>query len=64
MKNKRINVRANDDMINKLKTIRMYLEIENNTKYSDSEIVEILLNHCYQVGALEKIKVKISHSKN
>ena len=46
MKNKRINVRANDKMIDDLKYIKYFLSlVGDKQKYSDSEVIEIVLDY-------------------
>lgn len=42
-KDYRINVRANLKMVNELKMIKLFLEAKDNKKYSDSEIIELIL---------------------
>ena len=43
-KEDRINVRATKRMKNQVKMLKLYLEEKDNKKYSDSDIIEIVLN--------------------
>lgn len=45
-KDKRINVRANDEMLEKLQYIKNFLcLVGDKEKYSDSEVIEIVLDY-------------------
>lgn len=43
-KEDRINVRATKRMKNQVKMLKLYLEEKDNKKYSDSDVIEIVLN--------------------
>lgn len=43
LKNERINVRANGSMKSDLKFLRVYLERRFNKKFSDSEVLDLIL---------------------
>lgn len=48
LRNKRINVRATDTMVYRLKGIKAYLNSYQYMSYSDSEVLEILLDYFYE----------------
>ena len=50
LKDKRINVRANFKMKQRLKIIKYYLEEKQNRKLSDSETLEIIIDEIYKNG--------------
>lgn len=63
-KDKRINVRANSEMLDKLGAIRCYLNC-----ISDSETLDVILEYIFtsnfkEIKAFYDKEYKISHSKN
>ena len=64
LRNKRINVRATDSMVDRLKGIKAYLNSYSYISLSDSEVLEVLLDYVLEMNDLKDLHMFLSDRDN
>lgn len=63
LRNKRINVRATNRMVERLKGIKCYLNSYSYICLSDSETVEALINYFYDKNSFEDFRFYLANNE-